>query len=249
MRSPALLRQSILTLGPADFTTITLDRAGRVNRPHVHESTTTLSNYPATLRQFIVTGLDRDAPTVIITNDTDSPAKTLIARYTRRMTIEQRLAEIIRAFHTAVLSSAVNLHVDLDIMLCLLAQALLAALRTRLPAYAGVTPDPLQLAIPANLRPDHHHPRHPSPCDSTDAPTHPPCAKPTYPTPPFPSGATAPCATNAPCTTDSPDLGARKRRDVVHDLSVVHDQVHGRTAARSTRRGSGQSRRRPSKTR
>ena len=60
------------------------------------------------------------------------------------MTIEQRLAEIIRAFHADALSSAVNLNVDLDIMLCVLAQALLAALRARLPGYAGVTPDVLQ---------------------------------------------------------------------------------------------------------
>jgi hypothetical protein len=35
-------------------------------------------------------------------------------------------------------------NVDLDIMLCVLAQALIAALRTRLPGYAGVTPDVLQ---------------------------------------------------------------------------------------------------------
>ena len=60
------------------------------------------------------------------------------------MTIEQRLAEIIRAFHADALSSAVNLNVDLDIMLCVLAQALLAALRARLPGYTGVTPDTLQ---------------------------------------------------------------------------------------------------------
>jgi hypothetical protein len=60
------------------------------------------------------------------------------------MTIEQRLAEIIRAFHTDALSSAVNLNVDLDVMLAVLAQALLAALRTRLPGYATATPDTLQ---------------------------------------------------------------------------------------------------------
>ena len=143
MRSPALLRQ-INNLTPADYKTITLNRPGRYNRPRVHESTTGLSNYPTPLRQFIVTGLGRDAPTVIITNDTDTSAKQLIERYARRMTIEQRLAEIIRAFHADALSSAVNLNVDLDIMLCVLAQALIAALRTRLPGYATVTPDTLQ---------------------------------------------------------------------------------------------------------
>jgi CheY-like chemotaxis protein len=143
MRSAALLRQ-INTLRPADYKMITLDRSGAYNRPRVHESTVQLSNYPATLRQFIVTGLGREAPTVIITNDTTSSAKQLITRYARRMTIEQRLAEIIQAFHADALSSAVNLNVDLDIMLCVLAQALLAALRARLPGYAAVTPDVLQ---------------------------------------------------------------------------------------------------------
>ena len=60
------------------------------------------------------------------------------------MTIEQRLAEIIQAFHADALSSAVNLNVDLDIMLCVLAQALIAALRNHLPGYTNVTPDVLQ---------------------------------------------------------------------------------------------------------
>ncbi len=143
MRSPALQRD-ISALKPTDYKTITLDRPGRYNRPRVHESTTRLSNYPTTLRQFIVTGLGRDTPTIIITNDTHSTARQLITRYARRMTIEQRLAEIIRAFHADALSSAVNLNVDLDIMLCVLAQALIAALRARLPGYATVTPDVLQ---------------------------------------------------------------------------------------------------------
>ncbi len=111
----------------------------------MHEATgIRLTGYPGTVRQLVVTGLGRDAPTVIITNDHDLTAKALIDHYARRMTIEQRLAEIIQAFHADALSSAVNLNVDLDIMLCVLAQALIAALRNRLPGYATVTPDVLQ---------------------------------------------------------------------------------------------------------
>ena len=60
------------------------------------------------------------------------------------MTIEQRPAEIIRAFCADALSSTVNLNVDLDVMLAVLAQALLAALRVRLPGYAHTTPDTIQ---------------------------------------------------------------------------------------------------------
>ena len=81
---------------------------------------------------------------MIISNDHDTKARALIEQYARRMTIEQRLAEIIRAFCADALSSTVNLNVDLDIMLAVLAQALLAALRARLPGYAAATPDTLQ---------------------------------------------------------------------------------------------------------
>jgi len=143
MRSPALVKQ-ISSLAPGDFTTVTLNRPGRYNRPRVHDSLVRLSDYPGSVRQLIVTGLGREAPTVIITNNDDLSVKALIEHYARRMTIEQRLAEIIGAFHADALSSTVNLNVDLDIMLCVLAQALTSALRARLPGYAGVTPDVLQ---------------------------------------------------------------------------------------------------------
>jgi transposase len=144
MRSAALMKQ-IHTLTDTDFKTITLGRPGRHNRPKVHEDNgIRLTGYPGTVRQLVVTGLGRDTPTVIITNDHTTPVKALIEHYARRMTIEQRLAEIIQAFHADALASTVNLNVDLDIMLCVLAQALIAALRNRLPGYTTVTPDVLQ---------------------------------------------------------------------------------------------------------
>jgi hypothetical protein len=144
MRSRALVKY-ISSLTSKDFTTITLDRPGPYNRPRVHEDPAVkLTSYPGTVRQLVVTGLGRDNPTVIISNDDDTKTRALIEQYARRMTIEQRLAEIIRAFCADALSSTVNLNVDLDIMLAVLAQALLAALRARLPGYAAATPDTLQ---------------------------------------------------------------------------------------------------------
>src|ERR1700758_2511615 len=70
--------------------------------------------------------------------------RAVITQYARRMTIEQRLAEIIPAFCADALSSTVNLNVDLDVVLAVLSQALTAALRARLPGYAAVTPDTIQ---------------------------------------------------------------------------------------------------------
>src|SRR6266567_7395710 len=144
MRSPSLVKY-INSLRRADYKTITLDRPGPHNKPRVHEDAAVrLTAYPGTVRQLVVTGPGRDAPAVIITNDDDTKSMALIEQYARRMTIEQRLAEIIRAFSADALSSAVNLNVDLDIMLAVLSQALLAALRNRLPGYHSVTPDTIQ---------------------------------------------------------------------------------------------------------
>lgn len=143
MRSPALIAQ-INALTPDQFRTTTLNRPGRFNRPKVHESRAQLTGYPGTVRQLIVTGLGREAPTVIITNNDQLSTKQAIEQYARRMTIEERLAEIIRAFHADALSSTVNLNVDLDIALCVLAQALTATLRNQLPGYTNVSPDVIQ---------------------------------------------------------------------------------------------------------
>ena len=144
MRSASLVKY-INGLAAKDFTTITLDRPGPHNKPRVHQDPAVrLTSYPGTVRQLVVTSLGREQPTVIITNDNQIKTTALVQQYARRMTIEQRLAEIIRAFCADALSSTVNLNVDLDVVLCVLTQALLAALRARLPGYAAVTPDVIQ---------------------------------------------------------------------------------------------------------
>ena len=145
MRSPSLVKR-INALTASDYKTVALDRPGPYNRPKVHETAAVkLTSYPGTVRQLIVVGLGRAAPTVIITNDTQITAKALIGHYVRRMTMEQRLAEIIQVFCADALSSAVNLNVDLDVVLSVLAQVLTAAFRLRLPGnYAHATPDILQ---------------------------------------------------------------------------------------------------------
>ncbi len=53
----------------------------------------------------------------MITNDLTSPAKKIIERYARRMNIEQRLAESIRAFGLDALAGAVPFNIDLGVVL------------------------------------------------------------------------------------------------------------------------------------
>jgi hypothetical protein len=143
MRSPALIRH-IDQLDPKAWSTVRLDRDGNYKKPQVVDETVRLSDYPNPIRQLIVRGLGRESPTVLITNHSTATAKFLIERYARRMTIEQRLAEAIRAFHLDSLSSSVPLNIDLDVVLSVLASTTCAALRRRLPGYHTATPDTLQ---------------------------------------------------------------------------------------------------------
>jgi hypothetical protein len=146
MRSKSLMNHiAQLEADPGAWKTVRLDRPGRYKTPKViDQPAVTLSSYPGTVRQLIVKGLGRDTPTVIITNGATAKAKHVIERYARRMTIEQRLAEAIRAFHLDALSSAVALNVDLDVVLTVAADAVCAALARRLPGYHDATPDLLQ---------------------------------------------------------------------------------------------------------
>ncbi len=143
MRSPSLVRH-IAALPPSAWHTVALDRDGNYKRPKVVDEEVTISGYPGTVRQLVVTGLGRDAATVIITNDRVATAKQVIERYARRMNIEQRLAESIRSFHLDALAGSVPLNVDLDVALTVLAGAVCASLRRRLTGYHHATPDTLQ---------------------------------------------------------------------------------------------------------
>jgi hypothetical protein len=143
MRSPSLIGH-IDAIDSHAWRTLSLDRDGNYRKPKVADETVTLSDYPRPIRQLVVRGLGREEPTVIITNDFSTTAKQLIERYARRMTIEQRLAEAIKSFHLDALCGAVPLNVDLDVVLSVLAGALCAALRRRLPGYDTATPDTIQ---------------------------------------------------------------------------------------------------------
>lgn len=113
------LVERISQIPPSQWKTITLDR-DRHHRPKVWEDPhAALTGYPGTLRQLAVTGLGHDQPTVIITNDRQATPRQIVNTHAHRMGIEQRLADIIQAFHADALSSTV----DLDLALCVWVQA------------------------------------------------------------------------------------------------------------------------------
>jgi len=139
-RNPKLV--AALGALPAEaWTGIRLERRGPHNRPQVREQEVSVRGCPLPLRQLAVRGLGHEQPTLLLTNDREASAASLVARYAKRMLIEQRLAEAIRSFHLDALSSAVALNVDLDTTLTVWAAAAYDALRRRLPGYASATPD------------------------------------------------------------------------------------------------------------
>jgi hypothetical protein len=144
-RTPKLT-QALHALPASAWTTLTVARAGGKTRrvQLVEDPAARLSSYPGTLRQLAVAGLGHDEPTILVTNQNSMPARKVIETYSRRMNIEQRLAEAIRSFHLDALTGAVPLNIDLDVVLTVLAHTVCAALRRRLPGYATATPDTLQ---------------------------------------------------------------------------------------------------------
>jgi hypothetical protein len=73
------------------------------------------------LRQIAVTGLGRDKPTLLLTNNRDETARQIMTRYTSRNGIEDSLGSGVNFFHLDCLASEVPLNVDLDAALTVVA--------------------------------------------------------------------------------------------------------------------------------
>jgi transposase len=143
-RRPSLLKE-LNQLPASAWRPVQLERAGGYRRVRVVDNRhVRLHDYDSEIRQLAVHGLGHEQPTLLIANDFATTPKLLIEKYSRRMGIEQRLAEWIRAFHIDALSSAVPLNVDLDVVISVLASAVCESLRQRLRGYATATPDTLQ---------------------------------------------------------------------------------------------------------
>ncbi|HXZ00357.1 MAG TPA: hypothetical protein VEI03_10175 [Stellaceae bacterium] len=122
-RSPKLLAE-VQALPASAWRTIDLDLPQRkYQTPRVFEQKVSL--HGRTFRQLFITDLGHDQPTILLTNDRSAPARRLVARYAKRMLVENALADAVRFFHIDALSSAVGLKVDFDMALLVLASGLL----------------------------------------------------------------------------------------------------------------------------
>ena len=72
----------------------------------------------------MITALGHEEPTILLTNQLQTPFVTMITRYAPRMLIENGIADAINFFHLDALSSMIVLKVDFDLQVTLLATSL-----------------------------------------------------------------------------------------------------------------------------
>ncbi len=132
-RSAGLLAE-VQALPQSAWRTISLDLPQRkYQTPRVFEQKVRL--HRRTFRQLFITDLGHDQPTILLSNDNHATARQLVARYARRMLIENALSDAVRFFHIDALSSAVGLKVDFDMALLVLASGFYRLMARRMRGY------------------------------------------------------------------------------------------------------------------
>jgi hypothetical protein len=134
-RSPGLkLHMQQAPLGA--WRRVELDVPGRKFRtPSVLDEKVRIKDYPKPLRQLCVRDFGHEEPTIVLTNDMHSVPSTLLARYARRMLIENNLEDQVHFFHVDALSSAVAMKVDFDVTLTVIATGLYRLLGKQLHGF------------------------------------------------------------------------------------------------------------------
>jgi transposase len=132
-RSPKLLAE-VANLPLSAWRTVDLELPHRKYRtPRVYEQKA--RPLQRTYRQFFITDLGHDEPTILLTNDAKSTPKNIITRYAKRMLIENALSDAVRFFHIDALSSSVGFKIDFDMALLVLASGLYRLMARRMRGY------------------------------------------------------------------------------------------------------------------
>ena len=128
------LLKEVHNLPRSAWRTVELDVPSRQYRhPQIFDQKVQLLGHG--FRQLFITDLGHEEPTILLTNQTKTPAEKLVTRYARRMLIENSISDAVRFFHMDALSSAVGLKVDFDLALLVLASGLYRLLARRMRGY------------------------------------------------------------------------------------------------------------------
>ena len=102
-----------------------------------------LTNYKGEARQVAVTGLGREQPTLLLSNNLEETARGLIIRYAGRNRVEDGIGTSVNFFHLNCLASEVRLNVDLDCAATVLANGCYRWLGRQLKGYEMTQPKQL----------------------------------------------------------------------------------------------------------
>jgi transposase len=103
--------------------------------PLVHETTIHLRGYEGPLRQIIMKDNGREAPSFLISNDTDLEAELLVGNYARRWRVENSIAEAVSFFSLNALSSPILIKVHFDVVMTMVADTLYTMLARKLRGF------------------------------------------------------------------------------------------------------------------
>ena len=98
-----------------------------------------LKGYDAEIRQVAITGHGKIKPALIVTNDFDLSAESIVRKYARRCLIEKSISEQTHFFHLNRVSSSMVIKVDFDLTMTILAYNLYKLLALDLPRYENNT--------------------------------------------------------------------------------------------------------------
>jgi len=103
--------------------------------PPVHESTVELRGYAGSLRQVVMNNHGREAPTFLISNDTELPVELLVGHCARRWRVGNGIAEAVSFFNLNPLSSPILVKVHFDALMTLVADTLYTLLARKLRGF------------------------------------------------------------------------------------------------------------------
>jgi hypothetical protein len=102
-----------------------------------------LPNYKGEARQVAVTGLGRQQPTLLLSDNLEETARGLIVRYGGRNRVEDGIGTAVNFFHLDCLASEVRLNVDLDCAATVLANGCYRWLGRQLKGFETTQPKQL----------------------------------------------------------------------------------------------------------
>lgn len=149
--------ESIRALDKSKWKTIRVESSAMKKRTlKVYDDKIILRGYcdetgaPKQIRQVAITGNGKVKPALIITNDFDISAETVVRKYARRWLVEKEISEQIEFFHLNRLSSSMVIKVDFDLTMTILAHNIYRLFAMELERYSAMSDEKIYEKFIAN---------------------------------------------------------------------------------------------------